>query len=139
MNRETIIAKTLVKLSSRIQDSIDINPKKIKIFERKKLNDIFRKEGLDGNGRFKKIDEGIQKISSILNENGFELDEIMSSDRFKGDDGRQILHFARKTNDPYAPIKIQNSLITFSWHLMHSKNITDTVKENTYEILAYVS
>ena len=142
MDKSKIISKTLIKLG---MDSIDFitktdKPEKMKPKERKKINEEFRKEGLDGNGRFKKIDHGISKINEILADNEFELDEITSSDRFKEDKGKEEFKIARKKHkDPHSPTEIKNSIISFSWHKMSEKNVTDTVKEKTYEILAYVS
>jgi len=115
-------------------------PEKIKPKERKKINDEMRKEGLDGNGRFKKIDHGISKINEILADHGLELDEITSSDRFREDKGREEFKIARKKHkDPHSPIEIKNSIIVFTWHLMSEKPVTDTVKDKIYEILAYIS
>jgi len=142
-NRLKIIAKTLTKLG--MEQSIDFitktdKPEKVKPKERKKINDAFRKDGLDGNGRFKKIDHGISKINEILADNDFELDEVTGSDRFKGDKGRLELRIARKhPKDPHSPIAVTNSIIAFSWQLLHEKKITDVVKEKTFEILAYLS
>lgn len=140
MDRLKVISKTMEKLKSVDFITETDKPEKIKPKERKKINDAFNKAGLDGNGRFKKIDHGISKINEILADNGFELDEVTSSDRFREDKGRQEFHIARKNpKDAYSPIEIKNSIISFSWHLMHEKKITDTVKEKTFEILAYVS
>jgi len=118
----------------------DHKPEKMKPKERKKINDEFRKAGLDGNGRFKKIDHGISKINEILADNDFELDEITSSDRFREDKGREQFKIARKKHkDPHSPVEIKNSIIAFSWHLMSEKSVTDVVKDKMFEILAYVS
>jgi len=143
MEREVVIAKTMKKLGMQSIDFITKEtdkPEKIKPKERKKINEDFRKSGLDGNGRFKKIDHGISKINEILADHGFELDEITSSDKFREDKGRIELKIARKKHkDPFSPTPIKNSIVVFSWHLMSEKEITDTVKEKTFEILAYVS
>ena len=140
MDRSRIIKKAMEKLKS-IDFITEIDkPEKIKPKERKKINEEFRKAGLDGNGRFEKIDHGISKINEILADYDLELDEITNSDRFKEDKGRQEFKLARKKHkDPFSPIPIKNSIVAFSWHLMSEKKITDTVKEKQYEILAYVS
>jgi len=115
-------------------------PEKMKPKERKKINDAFRKAGLDGNGRFKKIDHGISKINEILADFDFELDEITSSDRFRQDKGREEFKIARKKHkDPHSPTPIKNSIVVFTWHLMSEKNVTDTVKDKLFEVLAYIS
>lgn len=142
MNRSEIIKKTMVKLGMKSIDFITETdkPEKMKPKERKKMNEDFRKAGLDGNGRFKKIDHGISKVNEILADYGFELDEVTSSDRFRQDKGREDFKIARKKHkDPHSPTPIKNSLVSFSWHLLHEKEVTDTVKDKTYEILAYVS
>jgi len=142
MNRSRIISKTMKKLGMQSIDFITTvdKPEKMKPKERKKINDEFRKEGLDGNGRFKKIDHGISKINEILADNDFELDEVTSSDRFRENKGREEFKIARKKHkDPHSPIEIKNSIIVFTWHLMSEKPVTDTVKDKIFEILAYVS
>lgn len=142
MDRSKIISKTMVKLGMKSIDFITETdkPEKMKTKERKKINDAFRKAGLDGNGRFKKIDHGISKINEILADFDFELDEVTSSDRFRGDKGRQEFKIARKKHkDPHSPTPIRNSIIAFSWHLMSEKKVTDVVKDKVFEILAYVS
>ena len=142
MDRSKIIEKTMIKLGLKSIDFITEvdKPEKMKPKERKKINEDFRKAGLDGNGRFKKIDHGISKINEILADYGFELDEVTSSDRFREDSGRQEFKLARKKHkDPHSPTPIKNSVIAFSWHLLQEKEVTDTVKDKTFEILAYVS
>lgn len=141
-DRLKIISKTMSKLGMKSIDFITETdkPEKIKPKERKETNADFNKAGLDGNGRFKKIDHGISKITEILDKHGFELDEVMNSDRFREDSGRDQFHISRKNpKDAQSPIEIKNSIVVFTWHLMHEKAVTDTVKEKTYEILAYVS
>ena len=142
MDRSKIISRTMNKLGMKSIDFIteDHKPEKMKPKERKKLNDEFRKEGLDGNGRFKKIDHGISKINEILADSGFELDEVTSSDRFREDNGREEFKLARKKHkDPHSPVEVKNSKVVFTWHLMSEKAVTDTVKDKMFEILAYIS
>ena len=142
MNRSKIISKTMQKLGMQSIDFITQTdkPEKMKPKERKKINDSLRKAGLDGNGRFDKIDHGISAINEVLGDNGFELDEVTSSDRFREDKGKEEFKLARKKHkDPHSPTEIKNSIISFSWHMMSEKSITDTVKEKKFEILAYVS
>jgi len=67
------------------------------------------------------------------------LDTVTSADKFRGDEGNVKLEIARKTKDPYSPISVENSMIVFSWYVLKTKNVTDTVKEKVYEILAYLS
>jgi hypothetical protein len=111
-----------------------INPK-----EKRKIGDALSKAGLDGNGRFKKLDQAINIINETLHDHGFELDTVTSADKFRGDSGNTKLEIARKTDDPQSPISITNSVLAFSWHLMGEKNITDTVKEKKFEVLVYFS
>lgn len=139
-DRFKIISKTMDKLKSIDFITETDKPEKIKPKEKKKMNDEFRKEGLDGNGRFKKIDQGISKITEILSNHGFELDDVMNSDRFRENSGRDQFHIARtNSKDKMSPISITNSIVVFTWHLLGEKEVTDTVKDKTFEILAYVS
>jgi hypothetical protein len=136
--------KKIVRNIISKNNSIDFITKgldKISNKERKEINNSFAKEGLDGNGRFEKVDHALSKIGEILSDNGLEWDEVISSDRFRGNKGRQTLNIARKTGDPFSPISIKNSLVSFSWHLLSEKphKDSDLVKDKIYEILAYLS
>lgn len=99
-----------------------------------------KKLGLDGNGRFPSIGRAINAIHGALEEEydlgggvkvSMELDDIPSADLFRGDEGSRTLHLAFKTDDPFSPNPIGNSMLSISWHY-----IKETDK---YEVLAYLS
>lgn len=99
-----------------------------------------KKLGLDGNGRFPSIGRAINAIHGALQEEydlggglkaSMELDDVPSGDIFRGDEGSRTLRIAFKTDDPFSPMPITNSLLAISWHY-----IKETDK---YEVLAYLS
>ncbi|MDB4330345.1 hypothetical protein N9948_01345 [bacterium] len=136
-----LVKKVLAERKNNVVDFITKGSDKLSKEERKDINKAFEKEGLDGNGRFSKVDHALSKIGSILDKEGIEWDEILSGDRFKGDKGRQTLNIARKTADSFSPEKIKNSMVVFTWHLMSEKphKDSDIVKDKKFEVLAYMS
>lgn len=97
-------------------------------------------KGLDGNGRFPSIGRAINAIHGILQEDydvgggvkmSMELDDVPSADLFRGDDGSRMLHLAFRTEDPFSPLPISNSMLVISWHYIKERD--------NYEVLAYLS
>ncbi len=60
-----------------------------------------------------------------------ELDDVPSGDLFMGNDGSRSLHIAYRTEDPFSPRPIGNSLLVISWHYIKERD--------NYEVLAYLS
>lgn len=96
--------------------------------------------GLDGNGRFPSIGRALNAIHGILQEEydvgggvkmSMELDDVPSADLFRGDEGSRTLHLAFKTEDPFSPLPIPNSMLVISWHYIRERD--------NYEVLAYLS
>lgn len=108
--------------------------------DRIKISQAFGKAGLDGNGRFKTVGEGISKISQVLDKCGYSLDMISNDievaqahHREEFNEGQRQLTFRKKneTEDAYHEHpEIENSVIAMSWH---SKG------KHGFEILAYPS
>lgn len=99
-----------------------------------------KKVGLDGNGRFPSIGRGINAIHNILQDEydlgggvkvSMELADVPSGDIFRGDEGSRTLRIAFKTDDPFSPVAIKNSLVSISWHYIKERD--------NYEVLAYLS
>lgn len=99
-----------------------------------------KKVGLDGNGRFPSIGRGINAIHGVLQEDydlgggikvSMELADVPSGDIFRGDEGSRTLRIAFRTDDPFSPVEIKNSLISISWHYIKERD--------NYEVLAYLS
>lgn len=96
--------------------------------------------GLDGNGRFPSIGRAINAIHGALQDEydlggglkvSMELDDVPSADMFRGDDGSRTLHLAFKTDDPFSPNPIGNSMLAISWHYIKERD--------NFEVLAYLS
>lgn len=146
MIKSKIIEKVKKKLSMKqepgesnsmrwITDVSDkIDPK-----EKKRLSKELTKAGFDGNGRFEKIDHGLQKLHEILAKEDLQISEVMSSDKFRADSGSETFTLERKTKDPHKPLPIKKVGIRFAWYLMKSTPVTDTVTKKIYEITAYVA
>lgn len=109
--------------------------------ERIKISREFGKAGLDGNGRFKTVGEGISKISHVLQKCGFSLDMVsndieIASAHHNNDfaEGQRQLTFRRANpdgSDPFDELpQIDNSVIAMSWH---------SKRQYGFEILAYPS
>lgn len=128
--RLILSAKKRDPSKSNVWDFIDKAADKLQVKERKELNEKIRKAGMDGNGRFDKIDHAISKLHEILDDNKIEIDDVMSSHRFMSDTGTNTFHLARKTADSFSPLAIKNSRLSFSWHKLD---------EYKYEIVAYLT
>ena len=99
-----------------------------------------KKVGLDGNGRFPSIGRAINAIHRVLQEDydlgggvqaSMELDDVPNADLFRGDDGSRTLRIAFRTEDPFSPVPIHNSMLSISWHYIKERD--------NYEVLAYLS
>lgn len=105
--------------------------------EKKLMSQAFNKVGLDGNGRFQSVSQGLRAVTDALSSLGFNLD-MVTGDMVLGEKGQRQLSF-RRTNDPGAdpftekPM-IKNSRIAFVWENLSGEGATPR-----YEILAYPS
>jgi hypothetical protein len=91
----------------------------------------FAQKGLDGNGSFRKIGEGLTVAFDILGRFGIEVGQTLSAHLFMGDEGRRSIELAfSNPDDPFSPKEVSNSLLVMSWYKRESGN---------YEILCYLS
>jgi hypothetical protein len=126
------------KCSSKLKEvSGVIKPEKLSNGERNQISKAFAKLGLDGNGRFPKIETGLAAVTDALSSLGFQLD-MVSKDMIMGDKGSRMLTY-RRVNDPGQDIytekpEIQNSRIAFNW-----ENLSQQDQIPQFEILAYAS
>ncbi len=92
---------------------------------------LFKRAGLDGNGRFRKPQHGYSKALDILAKFEIELDDVVSSHLFNGDSGtiRADLAYSN-SEDPFSPESISNSVLVISFTKM---------AKDSYEVLAYLS
>lgn len=132
-----IIAKKKNPEESNALDFIKKDDDKLLKPERKSITEAMVRAGMDGKGRFDKIDHAISKLSEILYDNGFEFDDIMSSHKFMAESNSTTIPIARITGDPHAPVPVKNSKISLSWHLMGSSS--EDKSKRKYEIVAYMS
>lgn len=107
---------------------------------RREFGNRAKRLGLDGNGRFQSIGKAINAIHQALQTDydigggikvSMELDDVPSADLFMGNDGSRSLHIAYRTEDPFSPRPIGNSLLVISWHYIKERD--------NYEVLAYLS
>lgn len=91
---------------------------------------LFKRAGLDGNGRFREPQDGYSKALDILGDLGIELDTVVSSHLFNRDTGTLHVDLAYKTDDPFSPESISNSVLVIAFHKL---------AENSFEVLAYLS
>jgi len=91
----------------------------------------FAQKGLDGNGSFRKIGEGLTIAFDVLGRFGIEVGQTLSSHLFMGDEGRRNIELAfGNPEDPFSPKDVDNSVLVMSWYKRESGN---------YEILMYLS
>lgn len=98
---------------------------------RGKINEAFRKLGLDGNGRFVKAEHGYAKAVEALAAFGIELDGIVDSFKFNRLEGRVTVDIAfTNPSDLFSPTSISNSVLVITFY-KHD--------DNKFEVLAYMS
>jgi len=97
--------------------------------ERKAINDALRKAGADGNGRFRSIGQALNAVHEVLNDAGFEWGQVTSADLFREPSGRRPLDIAKRTDDPFAPLEVANSSLSFGW---------TELRPDVYEVVAYL-
>lgn len=97
---------------------------------RKKVNVSFGKVGLDGNGRFGRIGEGLGKIAEVLNRHGLQQGDVFNAHMFSGPSGHRTFDIEFTTDDPFAPDPITNSMLVVQWY-QHGPG--------SVEVLAYLS
>jgi hypothetical protein len=132
-----IIAKKKNTESPNSVDFINSVSDKIDKKEKKNINDAINKNGMDGNGRFTKIDHALSKLHEILRDEELEIDDILNADIFRPDSGSKSFNLARKTKDSFSPLSIKNSKLSFSWHLTGSPS--EDKSKRKYEIVSYLS
>ncbi len=98
---------------------------------RRKANGALVKAGLDGNGRFRSVGQGLSKAFDVLATFGIEPDETLNAHLFTGDEGRRTLELAfTNQEDSFSPTNVSNSVLVFSWY---------THDQDRIEVLAYLS
>ena len=98
---------------------------------RNRIAAAFNAAGLDGNGKFRKPEQGYVAAVETLSDFDIELDDIAHSFLFQQPSGKMNLNLAwTNQQDSFSPIPIPNSVLVLSWHQRESGN---------YEVLAYLS
>jgi len=117
-------------------------PERISSGERNKIGMAFKKLGLDGNGRFEKIEAGLAAVTNALSSLGFQLD-MVSKDMIMGDKGSRNFIYRRSNapgQDPYTEKpEISNSRIVFTWERLDGPSSQYPDAPHKFEILAYAS
>jgi hypothetical protein len=125
-----------------LSEAGNINPNKISNGERNKISLAFKKAGLDGNGRFPKIEAGLAAVTNSLSELGLQLD-MVTKDVIMGDKGSRNFIFRRANDQGQDPFtekpEISNSRIVFSWERMDGPSAQYPHAPHKFEILAYAS
>jgi hypothetical protein len=117
-----LVAKTYVLGSSQ----------KLPPSTRAKVNEKLSRAGLDGNGRYRKPEEGYSAALTVLRGFGIELDEVVSSHLFRARPSGTVRADVAFTNpeDPFSPASISNSLLYL--------NFTE-LRDGVFEVTAYLS
>jgi hypothetical protein len=98
---------------------------------RTSLNAMLEKAGFDGNGRFISIGAALNRVMGVLAAQKIELSEPTTAHSFSGPKGSRTLYIEFHNNDdPFSPIPIGNSSLSFSWY--------ELAKNGPYEVIAYL-
>ena len=91
----------------------------------------FKRKGLDGNGRFRKAEQGYSLAVDVLQDLGVELDEVVSSHQFRRESNEFTIRLAyTNQEDIFSPIPISNSMLVIQY---------TKLEDDRYEVLAYLS
>lgn len=105
--------------------------KKLDAATRSKANAALERNGLDGNGRFAKVGEGLSRAFTVLAQFGIEPDETLNAHGFMGPQGRRTIHLAfSNPEDSFSPVSITNSMLAITWQ---------ELRPGRFEMLAYLS
>lgn len=105
--------------------------KKISRQEKDRVNKALRKAGFDGNSRFRSVGAGLSAASKVLEQFGFEPDEIFSGYPYNMDQGSKSINLARSNpDDPFSPVSITNLDLRLSWTKLDN---------NRYELIGYLT
>jgi hypothetical protein len=99
---------------------------------RQKINRAMERKGLDGNGRFRKPEEGYSRAVDVMQEHGIELDEVVSSHLFSPRPSGTVTADIALTNeaDRFSPVSLSNSML----YLQYTE-----VSDDRFEVVAYLS
>ena len=99
---------------------------------RQKINKAMERKGLEGNGRFRKPEEGYSRAVEVMQDHGIELDEVVSSHLFSPRPSGTVKADIAYSNeqDPFSPVSITNSIL----YLQYTE-----LREGMYEVVAYLS
>jgi len=98
---------------------------------RRQINSKLNREGLDGNGRFRKAQQGYSRALEVLSEFGIELDTVVSSHLFSQPTGTLKVDVAYShPSDPFSPVSITNSILYLQF---------TELRDDVFEVVAYMS
>jgi hypothetical protein len=99
---------------------------------RQKINKAMERKGLDGNGRFRKPEEGYSRAVEVMQDHGIELDEVVSSHLFNPRPSGTVKADIALTNeaDRFSPVSLSNSIL----YLQYTE-----VSDDRFEVVAYLS
>ena len=121
------------KVAQRYLEKIGASVKPVSLDRstRNRIAKQFKRVGLDGNGGFRKPQEGYSRALDILRDYDIEMDQVPSSHLFNGDKGRVAIDIAfTNHSDLFSPTPIRNAMLVVTFYKRGKDN---------FEVLAYVS
>lgn len=108
--------------------------------ERSRLNQAIEAEPtLSGNEFVPSLGAAINKISTVLANQGFSLD-LVSADTIRGRGGRRDLTFRRAHREAFSEHpEIENAVIVFTWENLSPPEPGGVERKGSFEVVAYVS
>ena len=111
--------------------SVVLSSVKLDSTTRSRINNALERTGLNGNGRYDRAQRGYAEAVDILANFGIELDGIVNSFEFTRPKGRVTVELAfTNQEDSFSPISIGNAMLVVQF---------ERLRENAYEVIAYVS
>jgi hypothetical protein len=117
--------------ASRVAAAYKALPSSVPKGDIAKINAHLGRQGLDGNGRFRRAEGGYVLALDLLQEHGIELWGVVSSHRFNPDaNGFGIDLAYTNPDDPFSPVQIRNTVLRYQY---------TKLSEDRFEALAYLS
>lgn len=99
---------------------------------RQTINADLVRAGLDGNGKFQEIGQGLSKIGEVLARHGFQVGDVLNANLFMSDQGTRNFRLEKMNQgDSFSPFEVTNSMLALQWY---KKKEADRV-----EVIAYLS
>lgn len=130
VEREVSVGGFQLRASRHAIKTLDLT-NKIDARTARAINGVLNRKGLDGNGRFRRAEDGYVIAVDTLRDFGIELDDVVHSENFRLDSNTLNIHLAwTNPDDVFSPISVHNRVLYLYFYKLDN---------DKYEVLSYLS